>query len=136
MTPTARSLAHYRRLGYLAEVVERWLPRVNRRKDLFGCVDIIAARPGELIGVQATSTSNVAARIAKARAIPELRVWLTVARFVVIGWDLRNGRWVPRIVELTATDLAEVTMTEIVKPPRRRRKDRFQPLDLLAGCED
>ncbi len=27
MSPTARTLAHLRRLGYVATVVERWLPR-------------------------------------------------------------------------------------------------------------
>ncbi len=33
MTPTARSLALLRRSGYLAAVVEKWIPRINRRRD-------------------------------------------------------------------------------------------------------
>ena len=37
MSPTA--LSHLRRLGFLAAVVERWLPKVNRRSDLFGVGD-------------------------------------------------------------------------------------------------
>jgi hypothetical protein len=38
MTPTARSLALLRRASYAADVVERRLPRVNVRKDMFGCM--------------------------------------------------------------------------------------------------
>ena len=44
MTPTAASLDLLRRSGFLCEVVERWLPKVNVRRDLFherdgiGCV--------------------------------------------------------------------------------------------------
>jgi hypothetical protein len=34
MSPTARTLALLRREGYIASSVERFLPRVNRRRDL------------------------------------------------------------------------------------------------------
>jgi hypothetical protein len=36
MSPTQRSLAHLRRLGYQARVVERWNPFARVRQDLFG----------------------------------------------------------------------------------------------------
>lgn len=64
-SPTARSLEHLRKQGYLAEVVEKWIPAVKRRKDLYGFIDILAIAPGRIVGVQATSGDNVAARVAK-----------------------------------------------------------------------
>jgi hypothetical protein len=45
MTPTGRSLTLMRRSGYLAAVVETWIPHVNRRRDLFGLFDVLAVHP-------------------------------------------------------------------------------------------
>jgi hypothetical protein len=36
MTPTARSLAHLKALGYEERVVEKWNPFAKIRQDLFG----------------------------------------------------------------------------------------------------
>lgn len=99
-SPTARSLEHLRELGYVADVVERWIPRAGVRRDLFGVVDIVALRAGETLGVQATSASNVAARVRKladAPTLPALRAagW----RLVVHGWRKRRGRWTLRTVD-------------------------------------
>ena len=89
-TPTARALARLRELGYLADVVERRLPRCFITRDLFGCIDVVAVRPGEVLGVQCTSASNLAARLARARGAPGLRDWLAAgARFGVWGWAKR-----------------------------------------------
>jgi hypothetical protein len=64
-------------------VVERWLAAVKRRKDFLGCVDVIACRRGEpVLGVQATSASNVSARVKKAVATPGLHVWLATGHAV------------------------------------------------------
>jgi hypothetical protein len=108
MTPTARTLKLLRRQGYLAETVERWLPGVNVRKDLLGCIDVLALRPGSpILGVQATSHSNVAARVKKAVALPGLQVWLACGCvFQVWGWKLQNGKWQVRQVEVRGEDLA------------------------------
>jgi hypothetical protein len=46
MSPTARSLAHLRELGYKARVVEKWNPWAKVRQDLFGG-DLIGLKPGE-----------------------------------------------------------------------------------------
>jgi hypothetical protein len=43
MTPPVRTLRHLRRAGYTAAVVETWIPHVNRRRDLFGFADVLAA---------------------------------------------------------------------------------------------
>lgn len=116
MTNTARSLALLRKSGYLAEVCERWIPRANVRRDLFQFADVIAchATRREIVLVQATSLSNVGARLRKAQNRHELRTWLASGgRFLVMGW---KGREV-RQVEVRAEDLAAVA----VVVPRRRR---------------
>jgi len=95
MTPTARTLAHLRQLGYLAGVVERRLPRCLITVDLFGCIDVLAVRgdlPG-VLGVQTSTRSNQAARLAKALAVPELRTWLAAGNaFEIHGWAKVGAR--------------------------------------------
>jgi len=122
LSPTARSLRYLRECGHVADVVERWIPRANVRRDLFGVIDVVAVRRGEagVLGVQATTLPNVAARLAKAKTRAELRTWLAAAnRFAVFGWYRRGGRWRVKIVELRAEDLASLV---IQGPPRRSRK--------------
>src|SRR5262245_38915517 len=96
-TPTARTLAHLRELGYLADRVEQRLPHCFVTRDLFGIIDVLAVRPGEPpLGIQCTSGSNVAARINKALACPGLPTWLLAGcRFEVWGWRLsrRSGKY-------------------------------------------
>lgn len=95
-SPTAHTLEYLRRSGFTAGVVERWLPKVNRKRDFLGCIDILACRRGEVgvLAIQATSLSNVSARVAKARGRGELSVWLAAGqRFECWGWYQRNGRW-------------------------------------------
>ena len=100
MTPTQLTLRYLREHGWLAEVVERWVPGANIRKDLFGFVDIVALRDGETLAVQATSYSNISARvnkIADADAVSEVRkanwqIW-------VVGWRKVNNRWTEKIVD-------------------------------------
>jgi len=159
-----RSLAHLRKAGYVAEVVEQWKPfgsptaiadrldaiveernrlvqflvalvgrarpigdggdgwgltitdaerdaladttrhqaapkadrgNVGYRKDLFGCLDIIAFRPGEpgVVGVQSTSRAGIAGHVRDYLVKPELREfladWLSTPdrTFVLHGWQ-------------------------------------------------
>jgi len=120
MMPTGRTLDLLRKSGYLADVVERWLPRINRRRDLFGFADVLAVhrRLGFLL-VQVTTAAHVPDRLEKARHRPELEVWLAAGgRFEVHGWALRSGRWLCRVVEVTGADL--VPMETIPLPVRRR----------------
>jgi hypothetical protein len=101
MTPTARSLAHLRTLGYVAEVVERWIPGANIRRDLFGFGDVLAIRAGEVLLVQATTGDHVAHRLAKIAASPlaaAVRESGIVIR--VHGWRKNAaGRWTLREVD-------------------------------------
>jgi len=101
MSPTQRSLKHLRAAGYVAEVVEKRVPKVHITRDLFGFVDVLALRDGEVVAVQATSGSNVSARvrkIAEAEYVAEVRRagW----RILVHGWRKgANGRWQLREVD-------------------------------------
>jgi len=123
MTPTSRTLAYLRRLGFLADVVERWLPRVDRRRDLFGFADVLAVHPrdGIFLLVQATALGHVAHRLAKSKSRPELLGWLKAGgRFEVHGW---HERGVKRVA-VHAEDLGEVVLA--VPSSRRQRRGERQ----------
>ncbi len=103
MTPTQRTLKHLRESGYLAEVVERWIPGANIRKDLFGFVDVLAVKEGEVLGVQATSRDNVASRVSKIAEHPNVGpVRKAGIRLEVHGWGkMASGRWELRCVDVS-----------------------------------
>jgi hypothetical protein len=120
MTPTARTLTYLRRLGFIADVCERWLPHAGVRRDLFGFADIIAVHQRDriIMLVQTTTTGHMAHRLAKAKARHELLAWLrSGGQFQVHGWEQRGSRWTCRRVDVAAEDLAEV----ILDAPRHRR---------------
>lgn len=107
-SPTARTLEWLRKRGYLVQRVERWCPFSKRRIDLYGIIDVvgITATQRGVLGVQVTSSSHVADRLAKAKANAALPVWLAAGnRFVVHGWAKQGpaGKrklWTLREVEL------------------------------------
>lgn len=101
-TPTSRSLAHLRDDGWTAEVVERWVPGANVRRDLFGFIDIIAIRDGVTLGVQATSADHVAARIRKIADAPNVGAVREAGwALAVHGWGKKKGRWTLRTVDVS-----------------------------------
>jgi hypothetical protein len=109
MTPAARSLQLLRQEGYLAEVVERWLPHAWRRVDLFGFADLLAvhARDRRFLLVQTTSDSNLSKRVAKVHSCPGAALWLQAGgRIECHGWRKRGGKWAARRVAVSAEDLA------------------------------
>jgi carbonic anhydrase len=103
VTPTARTLAFLRKAGWLAWVVEKWIPQTRQRSDLFGFIDVLAIREGETLAVQSTSGSNVSSRVKK---ITEHE---NVARVRAAGWAIHvhgwrknaKGRWELREVDLS-----------------------------------
>jgi hypothetical protein len=103
MSPTQRTLKRLRDAGYLAYVVERWIPGAKIRSDLFGFVDVLALRDGEILGVQTTTGSNVNARIAKITEHENVAVVRKAGiRIEVDGWRKNAaGRWVVRTVDLS-----------------------------------
>jgi hypothetical protein len=126
MTPTARTLALLRREGFIAAVVERWLPVVCRRSDVWGFGDVLAANPTArvVLIVQATTADHVANRLTKARGRPELASWLQAGgAFEIHGWRRHGGRWHVRRVAVRAEGLGAVE----TRPPTRGRGGRKAP---------
>ena len=85
------SLDHLRALGYVVEVVERWVPDpaggVRVRRDLFGILDLVALRGDETLGVQTTTRGELARR---ARKIAESE---HVGALREAGWTLTVHGW-------------------------------------------
>lgn len=106
MSPTQRALAHCKAMGWTAGIVEKWNAFAKIRQDLFGCIDLIVldGAGGGPIGVQVTSGSNHAARVAKATAEPRLATWLAApARFEVWSFAKRGERGKRKTWELRVT---------------------------------
>ena len=109
-SPTRRTLQFLRSAGFACQVVERWCPFSRRRIDLFGCIDIVALHPAGdgvrgVLGIQATSASNHAARRRKLQALAEARLWVQTGNALwVVSWvkrpvkrHARRKVWQPRI---------------------------------------
>ena len=99
ISPTRMTLELSRKIGWFPDVVERWVPMPfhpggGQRKDFFGCIDIIAATPYGIIGIQACARASHKARMDKALAVPELPEWLKAgAMFVVWSWAKNGHLW-------------------------------------------
>jgi hypothetical protein len=82
---------------------------VHIRIDLFGCIDIVAIKDGEVgvTGIQTTSASNFSAHLKKIKAIPEIKVWLNSKnRLVLHGWRKNSkGRWVLKEQDISPKDI-------------------------------
>lgn len=81
------SMKYLESLGYLCHVVEKRIPGTFITKDMYGFIDILAVRPGEILGVQATSADHVAHRVNKIAEHENVgRVRESGMRLVVHGW--------------------------------------------------
>ena len=110
MSPTQRTLAWLRERHYTAAVVEHWNPHARRRVDLFGCLDILAL-DGEVgvLGIQVTTTSNLAARYRKIReeCAIVMREWLDCRnRLQIHGWSKKGARGTRKLWTLTVRELS------------------------------
>lgn len=110
MTPTARSLKELRDDGWMAAVVERWNKFAKVRQDLFGFIDILAVKGDKTLAVQATSGTNVSARIKKICENQGASFWLeSPNRFIEVhGWRKVGPRgkrklWECRVIDIPAT---------------------------------
>lgn len=93
MSPNARSKALLETEGYLAYIAQMRVTRLVTR-DLFGILDLVAIREGETLGVQATSSSNHAARRRKVRESEALPALLRANwRIEIHSWKKSAGRW-------------------------------------------
>jgi hypothetical protein len=93
MTPTMRSLVYLRKLGYHAQVVEKWNAFAKIRVDVFSFGDILAFRPGQpgSVLVQTTSGANHAARRTKILANPIALDWLKAGNWILLQSWRKGG---------------------------------------------
>lgn len=97
-SPTQRSLAYLRRDGFTVCVVERYIParggmKFPRRIDAFNFGDLLACRAGQIVLVQTTTQSNLAAHRLKILAIPEFYKWKEAGGLVLLhGWRKKGPR--------------------------------------------
>ena len=118
-SPTQRTLAWYRKVGYTAQVVERYNPHARVLVDLFGVIDIVAIKPaahggpGEIVGVQACAATDHARRRDKIVAEPRAQQWVEAGgKLVLCSWGKRGDRgarklWTPRFEAFTAESWSE-----------------------------
>lgn len=108
---TRMSMDYMRDLGYVVDVVERWVPGpsgLSVRKDLFGFLDLVAIRDSETVGVQTTTKGELSRRVRKITASPLYPIVLGAGwRIVVHGWHQPRG---PR----TRYECVEMTVGEPV----------------------
>ena len=100
-SPTQRTLKRLRELGYLVQVVEHWNPHARIRQDLFGFIDVLAVREGEVLAVQACAggdASKRARKIADHANVSAVRK--AGIRIEVHAWrKLASGRYEVRVVD-------------------------------------
>lgn len=120
-SPTQRTLAECRKLGWVAQVVEKWNPHARIRQDLFGCIDIVAVTPkddrmfGRTIGIQACAGSSSAARVKKAMAEPRLKAWLDAGNFFEVwAWRKVGPRGKRKVWEVRITQVESCYNGELV----------------------
>ena len=102
MTPTQLTLRKLREDGWTVEVVEKWVPGANIRKDLFGFIDLMAIKDEQTLAVQATSYSNISARVKKIEASDYFAAVRKANWSIwVIGWRKVNNRWVDKVIDIS-----------------------------------
>ena len=116
VSPTQNSLKRLRKDGWTATVVEHWNPHAKIRQDLFGFVDVMGIRSffnpvdpvnniHTNVGVQATSYTNVSARVKKIKESEHAKTWLLAGNAIEVhGWHKKRNRWQCRVVEITLDD--------------------------------
>ena len=103
VSPTQRSLAHLRELGYHVEIVEKWNSFTKQRKDLWGWCDLLCIRKGEILAVQVTA-SAVSTRIKKIQESDTVQhVRDAGIRIEVHGWrkSAKTNKYVLRIEDIS-----------------------------------
>jgi len=107
-SPTQRTLKYLRAEGYTVAVVEKFNTYAKVRQDLFGILDILAMKPGLpwLLGIQTTTTANLAHREKKIRESPHFDLWRNTGNKIMVhGWAKRGPRKKRKVWTLTAKDI-------------------------------
>ena len=92
--PTARSKRRLEAEGYTVASVEKWIPQVKRRVDMFGFADLCAIQSGfGIVAVQVTTVSNQAAHVTKILSLETSLTWLRAGGHILVhGWVKAGDR--------------------------------------------
>jgi hypothetical protein len=107
-SPTSRTLAKLKELGFTAQVVERWNAFAKRRIDLFNFTDIVAVHPSAgVYFIQACAGASHSARRDKIRSEPKASISAQAGiRVELWSWAKQGARgarkeWTLRREDLT-----------------------------------
>lgn len=125
ITATQQTRSWLGEKGYTIGTVERFVRPGDfhgsgHRVDLFGCIDLIAIRPGEVLAVQSTGTdwSGHWKKIMEGSGRPGAIAWLeTGSPFLLIGWRKLKKGWRPRTHWFLIDDF-------MIGSPSRRERSR------------
>jgi hypothetical protein len=112
-------MEEYREQGYLVGKVEffnTFAKPFGKRVDLFHIIDLLAIKPGIILGVQSTSKAQISAHKKKClvKERINLQSWLEAGgKFVIIGWYKKKKKksrklWHYKVLNLTLADLNEI----------------------------
>lgn len=100
-SPTERTLAHLRGLGWGCCVVEKWNAFARVRQDAFGIGDILAYGQGSIWLVQTTTADNRGSHYKKIQESEHLKPWLANGgRFLLLTWGKEGKFWKERWEEI------------------------------------
>ena len=91
-------MARLRKIGYTATITEKWNPFARIRQDMWGFVDCVGLGDGVTLAVQATSASNVSARVKKIAEHPNVGA-VRKAGWRIEVWGWTKGKKEPRVVD-------------------------------------
>ncbi len=86
----------------------------GKRKDLFGCIDVIAVTPDCILGIQATTNSNQANRVSKIleECSEAAEAWINSGnRLAVWGWKKYAKAVDRRFWRVTETEITSELIT-------------------------
>jgi len=104
--PGERSLQWFRKQGWYAYSVSRWVHQAGRRIDFAGFADLIAFSPALeiIVACQATTTAHQANRLAKILSLDSAGAWMKAGgKIQVHGWGKRGERGKRKLWTLTVT---------------------------------
>ena len=123
MTPTQRSRSWLKQQGYRTGDVERYISPKSftghgYSSDLFGCIDMIAVRPGELLAVQVCGTdwSPHIKKMTEGSGRDGVELWLSSGSpLLLLGWRKLKMGWCPRIHFFAAEDFGPAGIGKAVR---------------------
>lgn len=100
-SPAQLTMRRLRKEGFNVQFCQTWNHYSKRSNDLLGFIDVLGFIPGLTLAIQATSSSNLAARVKKIKANEKYR-WAKEAGWKIQaeGWRLKDRKYISRIVEL------------------------------------